>query len=259
MGGYDIGAFELCLNQVNEPCIIYAGLQEKEPLTIQAALTGGGTTIPAPGTYDSPLNSVVPITAVPDPNYCFMSWTGPVTILTNVSTTVVIDQAQNVTANFAPPVDSDQVVTSTVDTSLLRPPNHNVVDVGLTAASHCGAPATFQVRVFGDEDDATPTDSNTVFSPDAAHIAVGTLRLRAERKGSGDGRVYLIVVCGTDAAGNTGFACSTVVVPHDASKSSKASVNSQAAAAQAYCEANNGAPPAGFFPIGDGPVVGPKQ
>ena len=38
-----------------------------------------------------------------------------------------------------------------------------------------------------------------------------------------------------------------------------ASVNAQAAAAQAYCESNGGAPPADFVQVGVGPVRGPKQ
>jgi hypothetical protein len=37
---------------------------------------------------------------------------------------------------------------------------------------------------------------------DARDIAPGTLRLRAERKGNGDGRVYLIVASATDGSGN---------------------------------------------------------
>jgi len=151
--------------------------------------------------------------ARPNPNYCFQNWTGAVTIPTSPSTTVIIDQAQTVAANFA------SVVTSTVAKPLISPAtNHDPLNVGLAASGNCGAPITFQVQVFGDEDDQTPTDSKgTVLSPDATDIAVGTLRLRAERVDSGDGRVYLIVVRGTDTSGNTGFNCSTVVVPHDSS------------------------------------------
>lgn len=39
---------------------------------------------------------------------------------------------------------------------------------------------------------------------------------------------------------------------------SSAAVNRQAVA-RAFCEANNGSAPAGYFVIGDGPTVGPKQ
>jgi len=221
---------------------------------MRTSSTIGGTTIPAPGTYSAPLDSVAVLAAIPKANYCFVNWTGPVTIPTSASTTVIVDQARNVTANFA------QVVTSTVAKAVVNSANHNLVNVGLAASGNCGAAATFQVRVFGDEDDQTATDNKgTVFSPDATNIAVGTLLLRAERVDSADGRVYLIVVRAADALGNAGFSCSTVVVPHDTSAVSLASVNSQAAAAQAYCQAHNGAPPPSYFVIGDGPVIGPKQ
>ncbi len=43
------------------------------------------------------------------------------------------------------------------------------------------------------------------------------------------------------------------------SQAALASVQNQAAAAQAFCLANDGMPPAGYFVIGDGPVLGPKQ
>lgn len=115
--------------------------------------------------------------------------------------------------------------------------------------------------VFGDEDDETPTDKKEIHSPDAKDIAAGTLRLRAERLngGGGDGRVYLIVVKATDEAGQTGFATVTVVVPKNSSPASLASVLAQAASAKAFADANNGAPPAGYFMIGDGAIIGPKQ
>jgi hypothetical protein len=130
--------------------------------------------------------------------------------------------------------------------------------VGLSASASDNCPGTvISVAVFGDEDDETPTGDGT-FSPDAKNIAPGTLRLRAERIGDGDGRVYLIIVTATDAAGNVSRCCRTVTVAHDQSKSSAASVAAQAAVAQAYCEQHGTAPP-GYFVIGDGPIVGPKQ
>jgi len=54
-------------------------------------------------------------------------------------------------------------------------------------------------------------------------------------------------------------ACAAVVVPHDQKAASIASVNAQAAAAKAFCEANDGGVPPGFVMIGIGPVIGPKQ
>jgi hypothetical protein len=151
-------------------------------------------------------------------------------------------------------------VRCSVSESVLWPPNHNLINVGLaaTATDNCPGALTIQVMVFGDEDDEEQTGDGN-HSPDAKDIALTTLRLRSERKGDGDGRVYLIVVKATDAAGNVGFCCSTVVVPHDQSEASLASVEAQAAAAQAFCQANAGMPPPGYFVIGDGPIIGPKQ
>jgi len=141
--------------------------------------------------------------------------------------------------------------------------NHALVSVGLgaTASDQCSsAPTAFQVQVYGDEDDQTATDSKgTVFSPDARNLAIGTLRLRAERADAGDGRVYLIVVRGSDSSGNSGFACTSVVVPYSNSASSLAAATAQATAAVSYCQGHGGSAPSGYFTIGDGPVIGPKQ
>jgi hypothetical protein len=151
------------------------------------------------------------------------------------------------------------VVTCSVASPSLWPPNHNLVNVGLSASAtdNCAGILPIAVNVFGDEDDETPTGDGN-FSPDAKDIAVGTLRLRSERIGSADGRVYLDLETATDASGNSGHACCTVVVPRNPSPGAIALVNAQAAAAQAYCTAN-GTPPPDYFVIGDGPIIGPKQ
>ena len=155
------------------------------------------------------------------------------------------------------------VLTAAVATSLLSPTNMPaLVNVGLSASTSdgaCPAPAVSSVEVFGDEDDQTPIARDEVYSPDAAAIGVGTLRLRAERVKNLDGRVYLIVVKAVDAAGGVAFATATVVVPQKQSPASVASVNAQAAAAKSYADAHGGSPPPGFFVIGDGPIIGPLQ
>ena len=109
--------------------------------------------------------------------------------------------------------------------------------------------------MFGDEDDEEQSGDGN-HSPDA--VQDPALRLRSERKGNGDGRVYLILATATDPAGNDGHACCSVVVPHSRSAADMTSVENQAAAAEAFCQANAAAPP-GYVVVGDGPVVGPKQ
>jgi hypothetical protein len=163
--------------------------------------------------------------------------------------------AFDVTVNDAQP----PLITSSVATSTFWSPNHDLINVGLTTAAtdNCPDPVAFNVAVYGDEDDELPTGDGA-FSPDARNIAAGTLRLRAERNQKGDGRVYLIVITATDHAGNSSAASQTVVVPKSQAQKDVDSVNAQATAARNYFILH-GTPPPGYFLIGDGPVIGPKQ
>jgi hypothetical protein len=151
-------------------------------------------------------------------------------------------------------------VSCSVAISRFWPPSHGLVNVGLTAnaSDTCDPQLAITVEVFGDENDETPTGDGN-YSPDARDLAVGRLRLRAERSQNGDGRVYLIVVTATDASGNQAVSCCTVVTPKDQGKRSIDSVNSQAAAARAFCASHGGAPPADYFVVGDGSTLGSKQ
>lgn len=168
-------------------------------------------------------------------------------------------QAKVTVVDDAAPVIDASVARGVLASAL----THDLVDVGLNATATDGcsaAPTNFTVRVYGNEDDAEPTSTdNTIFSPDAADMAVGTLRLRAERSDVGNGRVYLIVTSGSDGAGNVGRACTTVVVPFSSATGKVNAVLAEAAAAQAHCEANAGAAPAGYFTIGDGVVKAPRR
>jgi len=65
-------------------------------------------------------------------------------------------------------------------------------------------------------------------------------------------------VTATDPSLNTSRSCLTVVVPRSTSAADLSAVNAEAAAAATQCQAT-GFPPAGYFVVGDGPVVGPKQ
>jgi hypothetical protein len=152
------------------------------------------------------------------------------------------------------------VVSCGVATPVLEQKNHALVNVGLTggAVDQCQGELPVTVNVFADEDDEENTGDGK-HSPDAKDIAVGSLRLRAERQGGGDGRVYLIVVEATDASGNRGSDCCVVSVPPSSSGAARIAAAVQAEAARAYCVAHQGTAPAGYFTVGDGPVLGPKQ
>ncbi|HEX8719884.1 MAG TPA: Ig-like domain-containing protein [Pyrinomonadaceae bacterium] len=139
-------------------------------------------------------------------------------------------------------------VLATVAVMLMGPPfNHALINVGLSATvtDNCSVGGPAQVKVYSDEDDGAAPHS-----PDAADIGLGTLKLRRERDGAGNGRVYLIVVKGTDGSGNTAVSCQTVKVPLSNSAADTSSVNAQATAAATFCSANGGAPPPGYFTVG---------
>lgn len=187
-------------------------------------------------------------------------------------------------------------VDCSVSVSSLNNANNELVNVGFSAVGH-NYTGAIQVKVYsnlddvsgsnsrcgGDRDDGDDDDddysgkcnywskygdnrSNSYdgynscsnYSPDAKNIATGTLRLRAERPGSSTGRVYLIVATVTNSAGKTAFCTSTVVVPNDGTSNCRNLVNQKATQAQAYYT-GYGQPPAGYYLVGDGAVVGTKQ
>ncbi|MGH9153712.1 MAG: hypothetical protein ACRD03_15225 [Acidimicrobiales bacterium] len=160
--------------------------------------------------------------------------------------------------------DPPPAVEVSVDDPILDGGAEKLTEVGLHAtASDDGKPVPVTVDVFSDEDDL---DSEVVQrSPDASDIAPSTLRLRAESDKNADGRVYVVVVRAAGAGGAAGFACATVVVPNGQHESDLAGALSQGEAAAESCTAFAAAaaglvaPPAGFFVVGDGPVIGPDQ
>ncbi len=83
-------------------------------------------------------------------------------------------------------------VSAQVGTSLLWPPNHDLVNVGFAATAHsaCDAHPGIGVLVYSNESDTADTGTGN-FSPDAANVAPGTLRLREERVATDPGRCLL--------------------------------------------------------------------
>jgi uncharacterized repeat protein (TIGR01451 family) len=172
-----------------------------------------------------------------------------------VGTTTITWTATDVNGNQATDTQTVTVqdtqaptLSSSVAVTTMGPPfNHALINVGLsaTASDNCGPVGPFQVFVYSDEDDGPAPHS-----PDATNIGIGSLRLRRERDGGSNGRVYLIVVKVTDASGNTSVSVTTVTVPLSNSAADQASVNAQASAAAAHAAANNGAAPAGYFVVG---------
>lgn len=111
-----------------------------------------------------------------------------------------------------PPV----IVSITPSKACLWPPNHKMVNVtfSVKATDNSGQPVTAQIiSITSNEPENELGDGNTEHD----WIITGALKaqLRAERSGTGTGRVYTIVIAVTDAAGNVTTGTTTVCVPHD--------------------------------------------
>jgi hypothetical protein len=126
--------------------------------------------------------------------------------------------------------DTDEITVEIVDTTApeisvdltpttLWPPNHDMVDVQalVVATDVCNEPNVVLTSVTSDEADNGDGDGNTI--NDIQDAAVGTadfvFRLRAERAGGGDGRLYSVVYTATDGSGNATSQGGFVTVPHD--------------------------------------------
>lgn len=99
-----------------------------------------------------------------------------------------------------------------VDKPVLSPPNHKMEDVAVNyvTSDNCG-PVTTTIQVTSNEPDNGLGDGDT--SNDIEVVNDHLVRLRAERSGKGDGRIYTIIIKATDSAGNTTTETVTVRVP----------------------------------------------
>lgn len=122
-----------------------------------------------------------------------------------------------VTANLSPenlPPDCGSVAT---DTTTLWPPNHDLRTVTARGGTDPeGDAVTLAVTsVTQDEPLDDSGDGTTIADAERGGLPSDTVRLRAERSGNGDGRVYRLNVVVTDS---DGASCSTMLsigVPHD--------------------------------------------
>ena len=105
------------------------------------------------------------------------------------------------------------VVELRLSRTVLWPPDHKIVPVGLTieAEDEC-TPAAELVVLSCDATSSEPGDGDA--SVVMSGLFSGTAFLRAERLGGGPGRIYTIRCEVADASGNVGIGEGTVVVPH---------------------------------------------
>jgi hypothetical protein len=100
----------------------------------------------------------------------------------------------------------------TADPSVLFSPNHKLADINLSyAAKDVVSTPVCSLSAVSNEPDNGTGDGDT--SGDIVILDANRLRLRAERAGNGNGRIYTITVSCQDEAGNTSNGTTTVSVP----------------------------------------------
>jgi hypothetical protein len=101
------------------------------------------------------------------------------------------------------------------DPSQLWPPNHKFVDVTIAGVvDPDGDPVTITVTGVT-QDEAIDSEDGANPCPDASGVGTSTARIRAERSGSGDGRVYHVAFVADDGRGGQCTGAVAVCVPHD--------------------------------------------
>jgi PKD repeat protein len=107
-------------------------------------------------------------------------------------------------------------INVTVNPDIVWPPNHKYVDVETVVTVHDAvdpSPTLTLVSVTSSEPDNGKGDGNT--TNDIVILGDNMFRLRAERSGMGQGRIYTITYRATDASGNSAETSITITVPHN--------------------------------------------
>ena len=128
-------------------------------------------------------------------------------------------QIQTVVVKDVTPPEIENISASP---NVLWPPNHKMplVVVDVTVADNCDeAPTCLITSVSSNESENSLGDANT--TSDWQIVGNRTVKLRAERTGTGSDRVYTVTVECVDAAGNSSIGNVIVTVPHDQGKQKK--------------------------------------
>jgi hypothetical protein len=159
--------------------------------------------------------------------------------LGTTATSYTATDAQGLTASCVSSITVQDtlgpVISGALDAGELWPPNHRyrtirLADCGIVIADACGGPSSLAQAgaaitcVSSDEPDNAPGDGNSV--DDIVLVDATTVKLRQERDGGGDGRVYRIGFRVRDAAGNSSDGVCVVSVPHDAPTEAPPAVDS---------------------------------
>ena len=141
----------------------------------------------------------------------FGSGTHPVDLWVSDGQAPPVTCSTTVTVEDTTPPEIESI---TATPNVLWPPNHSFVRVrvNVVATDACGPVTSRIVSITSNEPENGVGDGNT--ARDWKIVGDLKARLRAERSGKGNGRVYTIEVQATDDAGNSSTGYVTVTVPH---------------------------------------------
>lgn len=127
----------------------------------------------------------------------------------------VTSSEATLTVKSARPPDCSKAVPST---ATIWPPNHKFVDIHVNGVTDPeGDPVTITIdKIYQDEPIQYIGSGN--FEPDGKGIGTSTASVRAERSGTGNGRVYHIYFTASDGRGGICHGEIHVSVPHDQNK-----------------------------------------
>ena len=146
---------------------------------------------------------------------------GPYDLGTTLVTLIATDEgaaSDSCVANLTVEDATPPELTVRLDPDTLWPPHHHMVGITGTieASDNCGTPTVALASLTSNEPDDAPgigdgqTTGDTQPGNDDFHFST-----RAERAGTGGGRIYTAVYTATDGSDNVASAAGLVVVPHD--------------------------------------------
>src|SRR5205807_3318575 len=149
------------------------------------------------GSFDPDSVDTITLTQSPAGPYPLGTTSVTLTVRDNHGASSQCTGTVTVVDNTAPAISG-----ASASPSVLWPPNHKMVDVtvGYNAGDNCG-PVTCSLTVSSNEPVNGTGDGDT--APDWEVVDAHHVRLRAERAGAGNGRVYTITILCRDAAGNS--------------------------------------------------------
>lgn len=187
-------------------------VNEATPFSLDASLSSGGSgTLSFSWTQPLPLDD--PYSATPSGLSDVVDGNQDHVFVLTVSDDAGQSESCNITLTV---IDSDlppDCSNANPTEFSLWPPNHKLHEIGITGVVDPEGGSSIQITdVFQDEPVNGLGDGDT--SPDVA-IDGDTARVRAQRSGTENGRVYTINFTATDALGQTCEGVTYVGVPHD--------------------------------------------